>query len=168
MASVPMTNFIPVERRGQKAAPNLKAMNFEGPQKEYMGSLARLVQGMAILGKSLFPINLHLHFSVIIAKLLAYALRTQCHRARMHAIASFGGLPLGLSPGVTLYKQAYPGLAAYARLHVRHSPEAHVTLVFFTAPSARKQDEISASSLNSLCLLWASACPTPQAICVPE
>jgi hypothetical protein len=54
MASVPMTSWIPVERRGQKAAPNLKAMAFEGPQKEYMGSLARLVQGMAILGKSLF------------------------------------------------------------------------------------------------------------------
>ena len=53
MASVPMTNFIPVERRGQKAAPNLKAMAFEGPQKEYMGSLARLVQGISILGKSL-------------------------------------------------------------------------------------------------------------------
>lgn len=43
IASVPMTNFIPVERRGQKAAPNLKAMAFKGPQKEYMGSLARLV-----------------------------------------------------------------------------------------------------------------------------
>ena len=55
MASVPMTNFIPVERRGQKAAPNLKAMAFEGPQKEYMGSLARLVQGIGILGKSLSP-----------------------------------------------------------------------------------------------------------------
>lgn len=54
MSSVPMTSFIPVERRGQKAAPNLKAMTFEGPQKEYMGSLARLVQGMGILGKSLF------------------------------------------------------------------------------------------------------------------
>jgi len=54
MASVPMTSFIPVERRGQKGAPNLKTMAFEGPQKEYMGSLARLVQGMAILGKSLF------------------------------------------------------------------------------------------------------------------
>jgi hypothetical protein len=59
MASVPMTSFIPVERRGQKAAPNLKAMAFEGPQKEYMGSLARLVQGMAILGKSDFFVYLH-------------------------------------------------------------------------------------------------------------
>jgi len=29
MASVPMTNFVPVERRGQKAAPNLKVMAFE-------------------------------------------------------------------------------------------------------------------------------------------
>jgi hypothetical protein len=143
MASVPMTNFIPVERRGQKAAPNLKAMNFEGPQKEYMGSLARLVQGMAILGKSLSPITLHLHFSVVIAKLLAYALRTQCHQACMHAIASFGGLPPGLSPGVTLYKQAYPGLAAYARLHVRHSPEAHVTLIFFTAQRRRDQRKLA-------------------------
>lgn len=62
MASVPMTNFIPVERRGQKVAPNLKAMAFEGPQKEYMGSLARLVQGISILGKSIFPITPHLQF----------------------------------------------------------------------------------------------------------
>lgn len=77
MASVPMTNFIPVERRGQKAAPNLKAMNFEGPQKEYMGSLARLVQGISILGKSLFLITLHLQF-FIIAK-LAYVPTVQCH-----------------------------------------------------------------------------------------
>ena len=60
MASVPMTNFIPVERRGQKAAPNLKALTFEGPQKEYMGSLARLVQGMGILGKSYIPPSVHL------------------------------------------------------------------------------------------------------------
>lgn len=52
MASVPMTSYIPVERRGQKSAPNLKNMVFEGPQKDYMGSLARLVQGIAILGKS--------------------------------------------------------------------------------------------------------------------
>ncbi|KAM0714265.1 hypothetical protein Q7P37_010052 [Cladosporium fusiforme] len=49
MASVPMTSYIPVERRGQKAVPNLKSMSFEGPQKDYMGSLARLVQGIAIL-----------------------------------------------------------------------------------------------------------------------
>ena len=76
MASVPMTNFIPVERRGQKAAPNLKAMAFEGPQKEYMGSLARLVQGISILGKSLLPITLHLQF-FIIAK-LAYVFTVQC------------------------------------------------------------------------------------------
>jgi hypothetical protein len=62
MASVPMTNFIPVERRGQKAAPNLKVMTFEGPQKEYMGSLARLVQGISILGKSQFPFALPMHF----------------------------------------------------------------------------------------------------------
>ena len=52
MASVPMTSWIPVERRGQKSAPNLKNMTFDGPQKEYMGSLARLVQGVGILGKS--------------------------------------------------------------------------------------------------------------------
>ena len=62
MASVPMTSWIPVERRGQKAAPNLKAMAFEGPQKEYMGSLARLVQGMAILGK--LPFSLHLAHTI--------------------------------------------------------------------------------------------------------
>lgn len=54
MASVPMTSYIPVERRGQKAAPNLKNITFEGPQRDYMGSLARLVQGIGILGKSNF------------------------------------------------------------------------------------------------------------------
>ena len=77
MVSVPMTNFIPVERRGQKAAPNLKAMAFEGPQKEYMGSLARLVQGIGILGKSHSPITIHLQF-IAIAKLLAYVPTVQC------------------------------------------------------------------------------------------
>lgn len=59
MASVPMTSFVPVERRGQKAVRDVKSMVFEGPQKEYMGSLARLVQGIGVLGKSLL---IHLPF----------------------------------------------------------------------------------------------------------
>ena len=48
--SVPMTNFVPVERRGNKRqAQNLA---FEGPNRDYMGSLARLFDGVQILGKS--------------------------------------------------------------------------------------------------------------------
>lgn len=48
--SVPMTNFVPVERRGTKRqAQNLA---FEGPNRDYMGSLARLFDGVQILGKS--------------------------------------------------------------------------------------------------------------------
>ncbi|EME42227.1 hypothetical protein DOTSEDRAFT_73142 [Dothistroma septosporum NZE10] len=47
MQSVPMTNFVPVERRGtKKEARNLV---FEGPNKEYMGSLARLFDGVQAL-----------------------------------------------------------------------------------------------------------------------
>jgi hypothetical protein len=51
MPTVPMTSFVPVERRGQKK--NLRNMSFEGPQKEYMGSLARLFEGAQVLGKSI-------------------------------------------------------------------------------------------------------------------
>lgn len=85
MSSVPMTSFIPVERRGHKAAPNLKAMSFEGPQKEYMGSLARLVQGMGILGKSISPTSLHLHLPATedVAKLLACVVQTAVPLARI-------------------------------------------------------------------------------------
>ncbi|KAF2173806.1 hypothetical protein M409DRAFT_48728 [Zasmidium cellare ATCC 36951] len=47
MPSVPMTSFVPVERRGnKKEARNLV---FDGPNKEYMGSLARLFDGVQIL-----------------------------------------------------------------------------------------------------------------------
>lgn len=49
MQSVPMTSFVPVERRGnRKDARNLA---FEGPNREYMGSLVRLFEGAQILGK---------------------------------------------------------------------------------------------------------------------
>lgn len=58
MASVPMTSFVPVERRGQKAVRDVKGMVFEGPQKEYMGSLARLVQGVGVLGKFNPPLSI--------------------------------------------------------------------------------------------------------------
>lgn len=51
MQSVPMTNFVPVERRGHKK--EARNLTFEGPQKEYMGSLARLFEGAQVLGKSL-------------------------------------------------------------------------------------------------------------------
>lgn len=49
MASVPMTRFVPVERRGQKK--EVKNLVFDGPNREYMGSLARLVEGVQVLGK---------------------------------------------------------------------------------------------------------------------
>lgn len=50
MPSVPMTNFVPVERRGNKR--DARNLVFEGPNKEYMGSLARLFDGVQVLGKS--------------------------------------------------------------------------------------------------------------------
>lgn len=49
MPSVPMTSFVPVERRGQRK--DVRNLTFEGPQKEYMGSLARLFEGVQVLGK---------------------------------------------------------------------------------------------------------------------
>lgn len=48
--SVPMTSFVPVERRGNKRES--RNLVFEGPNREYMGSLARLFDGVQILGKS--------------------------------------------------------------------------------------------------------------------
>ncbi|OQN99229.1 hypothetical protein B0A48_15078 [Cryoendolithus antarcticus] len=53
MPSVPMTSFISVERRGQKSGRDVKSMVFEGPQREYMGSVARLVAGVGVLGARL-------------------------------------------------------------------------------------------------------------------
>ncbi|EGP86457.1 uncharacterized protein MYCGRDRAFT_109842 [Zymoseptoria tritici IPO323] len=47
MPSVPMTTFVPVERRGNKR--DARNLVFEGPNKEYMGSLARLFDGVQIL-----------------------------------------------------------------------------------------------------------------------
>ncbi|EME80737.1 uncharacterized protein MYCFIDRAFT_87510 [Pseudocercospora fijiensis CIRAD86] len=47
MQSVPMTSFVPVERRGNKR--EARNLVFEGPNKEYMGSLARLFDGVQIL-----------------------------------------------------------------------------------------------------------------------
>ena len=49
LTSVPMTTFVPVERRGPKR--DVRGVTFEGPQKEYMGSLARLFEGVHVLGK---------------------------------------------------------------------------------------------------------------------
>jgi len=49
MPSVPMTTFVPVERRGHKK--DVRNLAFEGPQREYMGSLARLFEGAQVLGK---------------------------------------------------------------------------------------------------------------------
>ncbi|KAF2770356.1 hypothetical protein EJ03DRAFT_66474 [Teratosphaeria nubilosa] len=47
MASVPMTSFVPIERRGTKKG--VRNMAFDGPQKEYMGSLARLFDAVQVL-----------------------------------------------------------------------------------------------------------------------
>ncbi|KAK5119428.1 hypothetical protein LTR85_007528 [Meristemomyces frigidus] len=47
MPSVPMTSFVPVERRGNKK--DARNLAFEGPQREYMGSLARLFEGAQVL-----------------------------------------------------------------------------------------------------------------------
>jgi hypothetical protein len=50
LQSVPMTSYVPVERRGQKR--DARNMTFDGPHREYMGSLARLFEGVQVLGKS--------------------------------------------------------------------------------------------------------------------
>ena len=50
MDSVPMTSYVPVERRGHKK--DVRNLMFEGPNREYMGSLARLFEGAQILGES--------------------------------------------------------------------------------------------------------------------
>ena len=47
--SVPMTSYVPVERRGQKK--DVRNLSFEGPNGEYMGSLARLFEGVQVLGE---------------------------------------------------------------------------------------------------------------------
>ncbi|KAI5363677.1 Putative MIT domain-containing protein [Septoria linicola] len=47
MPSVPMTSFVPVERRGTKR--EARNLVFEGPHRDYMGSLARLFDGVQIL-----------------------------------------------------------------------------------------------------------------------
>lgn len=48
MPTVPMTTFVPVERRGFKR--DIRNLAFEGPNREYMGSLARLFDGVQVLG----------------------------------------------------------------------------------------------------------------------
>ena len=82
MPSVPMTAFVPVERRGQrKDARNLA---FEGPNREYMGSLSRLFEGVQVLGK---PAS-HFHLLSCRAKLnsVVYCMKLSdaCHRVLVH------------------------------------------------------------------------------------
>jgi hypothetical protein len=50
MPSVPMTSYVPVERRGQRK--DARNLTFDGPNREYMGSLARLFESVQVLGKS--------------------------------------------------------------------------------------------------------------------
>ncbi|KAK1042526.1 hypothetical protein LTS16_008733 [Friedmanniomyces endolithicus] len=47
LPSVPMTTFMPVERRGPKR--DIRNLVFDGPQREYMGSLARLFEAAQVL-----------------------------------------------------------------------------------------------------------------------
>nr|POE65368.1 hypothetical protein CFP56_73013 [Quercus suber] len=47
MPSVPMTSFVPVERRGHRR--DVRHLTFDGPNKDYMGSLARLFDGAQVL-----------------------------------------------------------------------------------------------------------------------
>ena len=54
--SVPMTSFVPVERRGNQFRRDARNAVFEGPQREYMASLARLFDGAQVLGESLFSV----------------------------------------------------------------------------------------------------------------
>jgi len=49
MPSVPMTSYFSVGGRGHKRI--VRDLTFEGPNKEYMGSLARLFEGAQVLGK---------------------------------------------------------------------------------------------------------------------
>lgn len=55
MPSVPMTSFVPMQRRGQNK--NVKSLAFEGPNKEYMSSLARLFEAAQVLGKRNIPLT---------------------------------------------------------------------------------------------------------------
>lgn len=163
MASVPMTNFIPVERRGQKAAPNLKGMAFEGPQKEYMGSLARLVQGMSILGKSLspsLPITPHLHFSVI-AKPLAYVPQCSATGSRVHLFRTdvHFGVVAGPIPRQRFLQAGISWSRCLRSLARWHKPWG-TCYVLFTASRSKQTKRISAkSSLNTLCFLHPHTMP---------
>lgn len=56
LPSVPMTSFVPVERRGGGLKKDSRMLVFEGPQREYMGSLARLFEGAQVLGTFTFPV----------------------------------------------------------------------------------------------------------------
>jgi len=49
MHSVPMTSYVPVERRGHKK--DARSLTFDGPNREYMGSLARLFEAAQVLGE---------------------------------------------------------------------------------------------------------------------
>lgn len=69
MASVPMTSFVPVERRGQRK--DARNLSFDGPNREYMASLARLFQGVQALGEfHSLPFG-HVHYDHIFPILLS-------------------------------------------------------------------------------------------------
>lgn len=50
MASVPMTSFVPIDKRtAHKQTLSKEAITFEGPHKEYMSSVARLCEAAQVL-----------------------------------------------------------------------------------------------------------------------
>ena len=61
MATVPMTSFMGVERRGPKRAEMLQQAVFEGPHKSYMEAVARLGLAAQVIGEHFF-FYLHISF----------------------------------------------------------------------------------------------------------
>lgn len=55
MASVPMTSFVPVDKRSAHKYTTSRDNIFEGPHREYMNSVSRLCDAAQILGKSPHP-----------------------------------------------------------------------------------------------------------------
>lgn len=51
MASVPMTSFIPVDKRTAHKYTTSKDNTFEGPHKDYMSSMSRLCEAAQVLGE---------------------------------------------------------------------------------------------------------------------
>ena len=60
MASVPMTSFVPIDKRtAHKHTASKDSGSFEGPHKEYMNSVSRLCEAAQVLGKFFFLLFYH-------------------------------------------------------------------------------------------------------------